>query len=217
MTDTPRWLRFLEKRLSFLAVPNIGILVVTLQALGALMLFANPLWAERLMLLPEAFRAGEYWRLITFLSLPPTLNPILLLFSLWFLYFVLSTIESQWGSFKTTFYALITWLVTVAYALVASYPVTHSRHFESTLFLAAAALFPETEVQFFFVLPVKMKWLAAFSLALVGWEFAQGDWADRFYLLSIYSAYFVFFGPSAVGRLKQVLRKQRYVRQTRDR
>jgi membrane associated rhomboid family serine protease len=211
----PRWIRFLERKLGFIAIPNIAIILVTLQALGSLFVLMDPIWVERFALIPELVVAGQYWRLVTFLALPLSTSPIWIFFTLWFLYFVLNSIESHWGAFKTTLYVLVSIILTIVFSFVFNYPVIQVKGFESTLFLAAAALYPEMEVQLFMVIPVKMKWLAWFTLASVFYDFVVGDWISRLYQSAIYSNYFLFFGPAQIYRLKQIYRKWDYQRKLR--
>lgn len=212
---SPKWLDSLERNLPWLAIPNIGILLVTLQALGFLMVTLDPIWFTRLALDPSQVFQGEYWRLITFLSLPVSLNPIWAFVGFWFLYFLLNLLESEWGSFKTTFYTLVSILLTIGYSLTFDYPVTQVTHFQSTLFLAAATLYPEVELQLFFLIPVKMKWLAWFSFAFLVFEIIRGDWLDRFFLIAIYSNYLLFFGPAFLSLVRQSMRRRRFRSQFR--
>lgn len=213
--DTPRWLRFLERKIPWLAIPNIALLLVTLQALGFLMITSSPSWIALLALLPGAVAQGEYWRMITFLALPLSTSPIWVIFTLWFLYFIVNTIESVWGAFKTTLYVLVSILITILYSLTLHYPVTQATDFESTLFLASAMLFPEMEVRLFFAIPVKMKWLAWMSLAFLGLRLIQSEWIDRFYLISIYSNFLLFFGPAALSRIRHFIRREQFKRRMR--
>jgi hypothetical protein len=217
ITHSPKWLRSLERKFQWLAIPHIGVLFVTLQALGFLMVMSDPVWTARLALLPEAVLVDhEYWRLVTFLALPLSLSPIWVLFTLWFLYFVMNMIESQWGSFKTTLYVLTSILVTIAFSLGTGYPVLDVSKFESSLFLAAAALFPDMTVNLFLALPVKIKWLAWFTLVLLALDFLRVGWMDRFFTLAILSNYLVFFGPSLLSSLRQAWRRHEYRRKLRD-
>ena len=210
--NSPKWLRFVQRYLGWIAIPNIAILIVTLQALGFLLVSSDPIWIDRLALDPIRFQAGEYWRAITFLSLPISLSPIWVLFVLWFIYFILNGIESIWGSFKTTFYVLISVLFTVGVSLILGTPVTQVTDFESTLFLAAAALMPDMEVRLFFVLPVKMKWLGWLTLAFLFVRFLGADMNGRIYLLAIYFNYFLFFGPALYERMKYRIRRENFKR-----
>jgi membrane associated rhomboid family serine protease len=216
-SQTPQWLRKLERRFQWIAIPNIAVIFVTLQALGTLMVMSNPLWESQLALIPEAVRMGQFWRLITFLALPISVgNLIWVIFALWFLYFVLNMIESEWGAFKTTLYTLVSILVTIAFSFAFDYPVTSIEHFQYSLFFAAAALFPDTEVSLFLIIPVKIKWLAWLTGAFVLFGFVRGDWLDRLFLISIYSNFLIFFGPAVLSRLKQHWRRKRFERSFRD-
>lgn len=209
-SQTPGWMRFLEKKLSWLAIPNLAILLVTLQGLGSLFVMMDPIWSLRFYLDPGLVLAGEYWRLITFLALPLSLSPIFVILALWFLYFIVNSIESEWGAFKTTFYVLISYILMVAFSFAFQYPITQISGFQSTLFLAAAALFPEMEVQLFFFIPVKMKWLAWLTVGFIVFDFFSGTWVDHLYLVAIYSNYLIFFGPALIYRIKQVQRKSQF-------
>ena len=203
-------MKFLERKLGWLAIPNLAVILITLQALGFLFVMMDPIWILRLSMDPTLVLAGEYWRLVTFLALPLSTNPIFVIFVLWFLYFVVSAIESEWGAFKTTFYVLISYLLMIAFSFTFQYPITQISGFESTLFLATAALFPEMEVQLFLFFPVKMKWLAWLTMALVLFNFIVGSWIERGYLLAIYSNYLVFFGPAQLYRIKQSQRRRKF-------
>lgn len=215
-SNTPQWLRKIERSLQWLAIPNLGVIFVTLQALGFLMVMSDPVWTARLALIPDAVtQNGEYWRLVTFLALPISMSPIWVLFTLWFLYFILGMIESQWGAFKTTLYVLTSIVVTIAFSFAFGYPVLDVSKFESSLFLAAAALFPEMTVSLFLAFPVKIKWLAWLTLAMLGIDFVRSDWMDRFFTLAIMSNYLVFFGPSLLATLRQAMRRREFRRKMR--
>lgn len=206
----PKWLRFLAKHLGWLAVPNIAILLVTLQALGFLFVLLDPAWGDRLALIPELVLRGELWRVFTFLALPVTMSPLWVVFQLLFLYFIVNSIEAEWGAFQTTLYVLVSVVLTNVFSLVTGYPVTEAADFSSSLFLAAAALFPEQEIRLYMIVPVKMKYLGWLALAFFGWRLLVGSWLQRFYLLTIYSNYLLFFGPALFENLKQWQRRRAY-------
>lgn len=212
MSSTPRWLRTLEKNLQWLAIPNIAVLLVTLQALGFLMVLSDPVWVTRLALFPQAVLEGEFWRLVTFLAIPTTTSPLWMFFALWFTYFIVNAIENEWGEFKTTLYTLTSILITIAFSLGLGFPVVEASNFQSSLFLAAAALYPEMEIRLFFAIPVKMKWLGWFTLGFIALRFLQSEWLGRFYLLAIYSNYLLFFGPAIADRARQYARRKNFQR-----
>jgi len=196
--------------MAWLAVPHISIILITLQVLGFLMIMSNPAWMSTLALFPEQAMHGEPWRLLTFLSLPVSNNLIWFVFAQMFLYSILTSIEAEWGAFKTTFYILVSVVLTIVFSLSFAYPVLETTDFSSTLFLAAAALFPDHEIRLYMIFPVKMKHLGWLSLAFLAYRLFQGDWMDRFFLLTIYSNYLLFFGPALLYRIRQWKRRRDY-------
>lgn len=213
---TQRWLKWLDRKIGWLEIPNLAIILVTLQAIGTLMVWSDPVWTIRLALVPENVMAGEYFRLITFLALPLSLSPIWVLFTLWFLYFIVDSIEREWGAFATTLYVLVSILTTIAMSFALDLPITQVSDFQSTLFLAAAALFPEMEIRLFMILPVKMKWLGWLALGFLGLRLFGANWTGRVYLLAIYANYLLFFGPAALESLRQWRRRREFARKMRQ-
>lgn len=120
---------------------------------------------------PALFCRGQVWRLVTFILVPPADSPLVLLICLYFYYFIGSTLEREWGSGRFTIYYFSGILLTVIYSLVFFW-ITGNRiqitasYVNLSLFLAFASLWPEQQVLLFFIIPVKMKWLAWVDAAL---------------------------------------------------
>lgn len=206
-TYTPKWLDKLEKPLGWIAIPNLAILLITMQAFGFLVTMSHPEWIQKLMLSPYAvIHRGEFWRLFTFLALPLSTHPLFVIFVLLFLYFILSTLEQFWGAFKTTFYVLMSILVMIFLSFTLGVPITDIFAFETSLFFAAATLYPENEILFFFF-PVKMKWLAWVSAGFIIINFFQTNWLGKIYLLGVFSNYLIFFGPAMFRRGNSAYRR----------
>jgi len=211
LEQSPKWLRQLERAMPWLAIPRISIILITLQAFGFLLISSDPTWATRLALFPErVLQQGEWWRLVTYLSMPLTMGIIWMVFVCWFLYSMLDWLENEWGSFKTTFYILVSIVLTIAFSLIFSYPVYDVRDFNSTLFLAAASLFPEQEISIFGIIPVKMKYMAYLTAAFILYRLFTGSWMDRCFMLVIYSNYLLFFGPAMLTELRDWKRRRDY-------
>ncbi len=206
----PKWLSFLAKHLSWLGVPNLATFFVALQALGFLLVQTDPGGFERMVLFPDKVLQGELWRLISFLAIPLAQSLIWMVFSLLFSYFILNSIEAEWGEFKTTFYVLVSLVFTVIFSFVFGYPITQVSDFFSTLFLAAAALFPNYEIRIYFIFPVKMKVLGWLALGFLLVRILQGAWIDRLFLAAIYANYFLFFGPTLLYRIRDWKRRRDY-------
>ncbi len=208
--QTPKWIDRLERLMPGLGIPNLALYLVGAQGLGFLLLLANPRALGLLILDPYSVLHGELWRLITFLAVPPPLSPLWMVVALWFLYFIVNAIEQEWGEFRTTLYVLVAVILTIAFSFVFSAPIGSVPELQSTLFLAAATIAPEFQILLFFILPVKMKWLAWLSVAYIIWSLIFNSWLGRLYLLAMYANYLLFFGPYFVDRLKAFRRRRKF-------
>ncbi len=119
---------------------------------------------------PSVLR-GQVWRLVTFLFIPMDDGLLWLALSLYFYYFIGSTLERNWGTGKfTLFYisgALLTMVYGIGMSLLGYSGVYLSSSFINlSMFFAFAMLFPDMRVMLFFFIPIKMKWLAYLDAAL---------------------------------------------------
>jgi hypothetical protein len=210
--QTPRWIDWLDRRLPGFGIPNLALYLVGLQACGFFLILASPKHStlDLLILDPAMVLRGEVWRLVTFLAVPQTLSPVWMVFALYFLYFIVSSIEAEWGEFRTTLYVLVAILLTIAFSFVFRVPIYSTVELGSTLFLAAATIAPEYQILLFLVLPVKMKWLAWLSVAYIIFSLIVGTMLSRLYLLTMYANYLLFFGPYFAGRLKAFYRRKKF-------
>ena len=121
---------------------------------------------------PALFCRGQVWRIVTFLLVPNNSNILWLAISLYFYYFIGSMLEREWGAGKFTIYYFSAALISVIYALVvywifkidiglAGMPMSY--YMNMSLFFAFATLWPNQQVLLFFIIPLRMKWLALFD------------------------------------------------------
>ena len=120
---------------------------------------------------------GEVWRLVTFVLLPFSYRPLSLFIMLSFYYFVGGTLEREWGTAKFTLYYLsgmiLSVLSTVILSLATGYygwSLSDAYYINLTMFLAYAALYPDAQIWFYMVIPLKAKWIAWADIALFGWN-----------------------------------------------
>lgn len=114
---------------------------------------------------------GEIWRLITFIFVPATTSPLSFLLSTYFVYFIGNLLEREWGTPKFNLYyfsgMVLTILVGIAgYYFPGSSTVYGTYYINLSMFLAFAALYPDMQVLLFMIIPIKVKWLAYFDIAL---------------------------------------------------
>jgi len=104
------------------------------------------------------------------LSLRPTAggNIFLVAISLYFYYFIANVLEREWGSTKFTVYYLSGVILNILVGFLVGY--TNIFYINMALFFAFATLYPDMQVLLFFVLPIKIKWLAWFDAAFFVYE-----------------------------------------------
>lgn len=173
-------------------IPNLmRVIVIGNVAVYVLMLLTQANDANALSFLTfnlNALLHGEMWRLVTFVFVPAYSSPFALLISLYFYYWIGSTLERQWGTAKFNLYyisgALLTVLGVVLASLITGNPyltAAGTGYVNLSMFFAFAFLFPDTTVLLFFILPVKMKWLAYLDGALFAFDIIKAigahNWA----------------------------------------
>ena len=162
-------------------IPNLmRVIVIGNVAVYVLMLLTQANDANALSFLTfnlNALLHGEVWRLVTFVFVPAYSSPFALLISLYFYYWIGSTLERQWGTAKFNLYyisgALLTVLGVVLASLITGNPyltAAGTGYVNLSMFFAFAFLFPDTTVLLFFILPVRMKWLAYLDGALFAFD-----------------------------------------------
>jgi hypothetical protein len=157
---------------------------------------------DRVRMYPDRVLAGEWWRLITFLFDPPGMNVIFAFFFWYLLYMMGTTLEVNWGAFRYNVFLLVGYLASIAcafgayFALGPAWPVTpaSSGFLYGTVFLAFARLYPDFTMFIFFVLPVKIRWLALLQWIGYGWMFLFGGWMMKAMVLASVANYLLFFG-----------------------
>lgn len=191
-----KWLDRLERHLHVVVIPQFPLFLATANGVCYFMAQAQPAFVERLYLSPQAIRAGEWWRALTFLFVPPAMNPFFLVFWLMILYQFAQALENAWGEFKFFFFYLFGAAVTVAASLFILHAPLSNAWLNSTLFLAFATLFPDFELLLFFFIPIQVKYLAYFTWATTAFVFFSSGNADRVGILASLANYFLFFWPS---------------------
>jgi len=196
-----RFLNQLERRWGRYAFDNLTLVLVGAQAAALVLSLARPGFAQMLVLDPAYVRAGQYWRLISYLFLPPSFSPLWALFGLYWLYTIGTALEGQWGAFKYQFYWFLGTGLTALGAFVFDVPATNT-YLLMSLFLAFATLWPDYEIRLFLIIAVRVKWLALFDalLLLMAIGGAPG-WAKLVPVLAV-SNYLLFFGSHLVALLR---------------
>ena len=116
--------------------------------------------------------AGEVWRLLTFIFVPTVGSGIfgtLMLALLFFFYYRLGgLLEQSVGVFKFNLFYFTGVLLLDAAGLLGMYVSADSLHY--SLLLAFAAVYSNAQVLLFFFIPIRVKYLAWFYIALIAYQ-----------------------------------------------
>lgn len=205
------WLSKLERKYGKYAINNITLYLIICYAFGyALQLFNPEFMYQYMTLNPYAILHGQVWRLVTWLVIPPYSFDIFTLVTLYFYFWVGSSLERTWGTFRYNVYLISGMLFTIlgaflymgifyllgggqAFAAVGgaeqiswffwSASMYFSTYYVSmSIMLAFAITYPEVQVLFMFILPLKVKILGIIYALIIGYDFIR-------HALVIYHAY----------------------------
>lgn len=208
--------RFCRKHPRF-GIPNLMTIVVLGTALVYLLDAFSPgaSLSSTLALFPTLVRQGEVWRLVTFVFVPLG-SGVLLLLELYFYWFIGSALEREWGTAKFSLFYLAGVVLNILFGFLAlaagdkSVLVT-MRYVHLSLFFAFATLYPNLQVLLFFIIPIKVKWLAWVDAALFAWSVLSSllalDLAGAILPLVAILNYFLFFASDLRNTLGYAKRR----------
>ena len=208
----------LDRRIGRYALKNLMTIIVAVTSLVwvldmALWERAETLLSYYLMFDKSLILNGEIWRVITFIFVPSESNILFFAISMYFYWWIGSSLEREWGSFKFDVYYLIGTLCSIATGFITGYATNYYLHL--SLFLAFAILYPNVKVYLFFFIPIKMKWLAIFDIALLGVELIFGTWIIRVaVLLSLFNIP-LFFWRNVLDVVIRRHRRRKWRREAR--
>jgi hypothetical protein len=187
-----RLLARLERSVGRFAIPNLMTYLVGGMALvWVLQQFGHVEVVSHLTLDFSAVLRGQVWRLVSFLIIPPEVSVWWMVIALYFAWWVGSSLEQHWGTFKFNAFYLVGAIGTAGAAILTG-PQT-GFWLDASLLLAFATTFPDIQILLFFILPIRVKWLGIVSaLGLVA-MLALGDWLTRAAIVVAMGNYLLFF------------------------
>ena len=147
---------------------------------------------------------GQIWRLFSWVFVPTGSYFFLEVVMLFFYYQIGRVMESSWGVFKFNLYYLCGILLTDIVGMIFGVSSLTGTDLNLSLLLAFATLCPDNQILLFFIIPLRMKYLAWFYFALIAAEiivcvmrYIASPILVIFsiaYLIAPVLNYFIFFG-----------------------
>ncbi len=160
------WLDKLERKFSRYAIPNLMTYIIILYAAGFVLNLINPTFYSQFLSLDAGkILQGQIWRIVTFIIQPPSDSLIFYCIRTVSLLYDREAVRGAWGAFRFNLYFFSGMLFIVigailAYLLTGAVLPMDTWYLNLSLFFAFAALYPDIQLLLFFVIPIKIKWLA---------------------------------------------------------
>ena len=196
------WLDKMERRFGRYAIRNLTMYLLAGYAIGYLLSFTMPQLLNYFTLEPALILKGQVWRLLSWVIIPPNDNIIFVIFMMLLYYSLGNTLESYWGAFRYNVYIFSGILFTVIGAFIVNGLIGGITGFGSlystyyinmSIFLAFAVMYPDMQVMLYFIIPIKMKWMAIVYAVLTLYEFIVSGWAGRVAIFMSLLNFIIFF------------------------
>ncbi|MCR5235729.1 MAG: hypothetical protein K6E34_00830 [Lachnospiraceae bacterium] len=193
----------IERKLGRYAVPQLTKYMILSYIIGYILYFIEmgsqiPI-LEFIMLSPARILHGQIWRLFTWVLMPPSAPGIFTIIMLFFYYQIGSALEQTWGDFKYNLYIFSGLLLMVIGAFLL-YAFGHSvegmfttYYVNLSIFLAFAACYPDMQVMLYFLIPLKIKYLAFIDVAFLVYQALVSSWPERVSIIVSLLNFLIFF------------------------
>ena len=217
----------LERKFGRFGIPHLTNYIIGCYILGYVIALMRSDFLSYLTLEPAWILRGQIWRLITWVLIPPESLSVFTIIMLLFYYSLGTTLERTWGTFRYTLYICSGLIFTILGAFFLYFimggNVTGIGNFFSTyyvsmsIFLAFAVSYPDMRVLLYFVIPIKMKWMAFVYAAMILYDIfnyvRMGLWPMAVPIVaSLLNFVIFFFSTRDIGRYrpKEVRRRQNF-------
>lgn len=196
----------LESKFGRFAIPGLVQIIAVLQFIVFLLLYAgSPELKTTLLMallpLPGKVFSGQVWLLFSHILVPSFSSLFASLCMPSFTMWLGRVLEEAWGAFRVNLYVF--WLVLSlgVWTLFFGFPLSSYWLF-STLVFAVAVLVPNEEIMMFFILPMKMKWIAWIDAGIMFFMF-MGSPVQLFLILFANVNFLIAFGAHFVREWMQ--------------
>lgn len=227
----------LERKFGKYSIPNLTYILIAGFILGYFIFIFDSQALALLSLNPAMVVRGQVWRLITWIVMPPRALSFWVIIMLFFYASIGRTLERTLGDFRYTVYILsgiiftdIGVMLTYAVMWFTGQPIDLAGMGVSTyylcmsIFLAFAFMYPDVQVLYMMIIPIRVKWLGYLDIAYLLYEVlllgSYQDYAGMVTVIMSVLNFIVFYFASkrssrvSRGHKKKIKNYRREVRQT---
>ena len=209
------FLQKLERKLGKYAIKGLTKYVIMAYVAGyilyAVSIISGSGFLSYLTLDPYAIMHGQIWRIVTWFLMPPSNLNFFTIIMLICYYQLGTVLERVWGDFIYDFYIFFGFIMTIVGAFIIYFVYagqtpgsealigqlvgsSFSTYFVSlSIFLGFAMTFPEQQMLLFFIIPIKIKWLAIVDVAYLTYLMIIGGASTRVQIICSLAATILFF------------------------
>ena len=193
--------RFCYKHPRF-GIPNLMRYIAIGSGIVWALSLVNAEAASFMMFSAERVLAGEVWRLLTFFFMPRGFG-FLAIVGIFLFYWIGTTLEQYWGTGQFSIFFFSGYLLTIFFGFVMwlAFGVDLTLtpfYLYLSMFFAFATFFPNSEVNFYFLIPIKVKYLALAGLLYYVGSGVASPFPDNLVPLVALVNYLVFCGGELV-------------------
>lgn len=172
-----------ERKFGKYAINNLSMYIIIAYVIGYILQLTGTM--DFLRLNPYEILHGQVWRVVTWVIVPPSSLGIFTIIMLFFYYSLGRNLEMTWGAFRYNLYIFSGMLFTLIGAMllyvffayfspnnpqevgyvISMYVTTF--YVNMSIFLVFAALYPNMQVLLYFIIPIKIKWMAILYVVLM--------------------------------------------------
>lgn len=221
-----KFLNKMERKFGKYAIRNLTKYIILTYIVGYVLLLISSYSSFNVLswltMNPGAIMRGQVWRLVTWVLMPPGSLDVFTIIMLICYYQLGSILERTWGAFLYNVYIFFGLIMTVIGAFIMYFAggalliempggMLFSTYYVSlSIFLGFAMTFPDQQMLFMFIIPIKIKYLALVDVVYLVYNMIQGGWVSRVMIIcSLASTILFFLGTRNYQRFNPKERKRK--------
>lgn len=207
----------LERKFGKYAIPRLMNYIIGGYIIGYILQFASIItrvdFLSYLSLDPyqmthitNGFSIPQFWRIFSWIMIPPEYNLFFGLIMMIFYWQLGMALERSWGTFRFNVYIFSGIIFTIIGAfllyfftnqnVLVSYVMSRAyttNYINMSIFLAFALCYPNIQILLYFIIPIKMQWMAIFYIVMVMIDFFTTNIGGKVVISSSLLNFIIFY------------------------